>query len=248
MIGVFITARLGSKRLQEKHLIEVDGKTLIQYLVRRFSIAFEEKIRKNELKLFLTTSIQRENRKFEKFFDTNEVTIFYGSDDNIPLRHLECALQYDIDYIISIDGDDILCSTEATKLVIDSLLNGSKMVQVEGLPLGMNPTGYTVKFLDNSLKGKEPNKLETGWGKIFDKNEIEIIKVKVPYDYTEIRMTLDYEADANFFKTVISNIDVVNVTDTVLIDSIRKNNWSQFNIHLDDIYWSNFNAQKQQEN
>lgn len=61
-------------------------------------------------------------------------------------------------------------------------------------------------------------------------------------------MTLDYEADADFFKKVISNIDVINVSDDNLIKNIILNNWDQINIHLDDIYWSNFNKQKQEEN
>ncbi len=248
MIGVFITARLGSTRLQEKHLIEVNGKTLIQYLVKRFSIAFEEIIRKNELKLFITTSVESENKKFENIFEPNEVTIFYGSDDNIPLRHLECALQYNIDYIVSIDGDDILSSTEASQIVIDGLLRGAKMLYTIGLPLGMNISGYSKTFLENSLTGIESQKLETGWGRIFNKNEIEIIQLEFPEHVSKIRMTLDYEPDALFFKKVISSIDVLNVSDNVLINSILENNWYQLNSHLDDIYWSNFNKQKEEEN
>lgn len=248
MIGVFITARLGSTRLEEKHLIEVNGKTLIQYLVKRFSIAFEKLINENELKLFITTSVKSENKKFEKIFASNEVTIFYGSDDNIPLRHLECARQYAIDHIVSIDGDDILCSTEASQLVIDNLLRGAKMVYTTGLPLGMNSSGYSKTFLENSLTGSESQRLETGWGRIFDKNEIEIIQLEFPDHIAKIRMTLDYEPDAVFFKKVISNIDVLNVSDNILINSIIENNWDQLNSHLDDIYWSNFNKQKEEEN
>lgn len=248
MIGVFITARLGSTRLSEKHLIEVNAKPYIKWLVERFSIAFKENIDKKELKIFITTSEKPENKKFEVVFDKEELGVYFGSDENIPLRHLECAIENGIDYIISIDGDDILCSTEATKLVIAKLLNGSKMVQTSGLPLGMNITGYSRDFLKKSLLGIENKKLETGWGKIFDKNEIEIIELRKDGNVQKIRMTLDYEADADFFKKVISNIDVINVSDDYLIKNIILNNWDQINIHLDDIYWSNFNKQKQEEN
>lgn len=248
MIGVFITARLGSTRLSAKHLIEENEKPFIKWLVERFSIAFKEKIDKKELKIFITTSIKPENKKFELIFDKKDVEVFFGSDENIPLRHLECAIENSIDYIISIDGDDILCSTEATKLVIAKLLNGSKMVQTSGLPLGMNITGYSKDFLKKSLLGIENKKLETGWGKIFDKNDIDIIELRKEENVKKIRMTLDYEADADFFKKVISNIDVINVSDDYLIKNIILNNWDQINIHLDDIYWSNFNKQKQEEN
>lgn len=248
MIGVFITARLGSTRLSEKHLIEVNNKTLIEWLVGRFSTAFKERIDNKELRIFITTSERLENKKFESVFFEGDTDVFYGSDENIPLRHLQCAIANNIDHIVSIDGDDILCSTEASKLVVEKLLSGSAMVQTKGLPLGMNSTGYSKIFLENSLKGIESNKLETGWGKIFDASKIEFIQLKTDVSIEKIRMTLDYEPDADFFKKVMSNIDVLNVSDDMLIESIVMNNWNQINEHLDDIYWSNFNKQKQEEN
>ena len=100
MVGVFITARLGSTRLNEKHLIEVNGKPFIEWLVKRFLISFNTKIKRNDLKIFITTSTKIENNKLESIFDESEVKVFYGSDENIPLRHLECAILNNIDYII----------------------------------------------------------------------------------------------------------------------------------------------------
>ena len=35
----------------------------------------------------------------------NYVKIFYGSDDNIPLRLYQCAISSNIDNIVSVDGD-----------------------------------------------------------------------------------------------------------------------------------------------
>jgi len=122
------------------------------------------------------------------------------------------------------------------------------MVQTTGLPLGMNVTGYNKKFLKKSLLGFENKTLETGWGKIFDKNEIYTIDLKQNDNLQKLRMTLDYDADAEFFKKVISNLDVLNISDEYLIENIILNNWNKINKHLDDIYWSNFNKQKQQEN
>lgn len=246
MIGVFITARLGSTRLSEKHLIETKGKPFIIWLIERFNAKFCEKINKKELKIFVTTSINPENKKFELILDKNQVEIFYGSDENIPLRHLDCAEKNNIDHIISIDGDDILCSTEATSLVIEKLLKGFNIVQTSGLPLGMNVTGYSSKFLKKSLEGKKNNKLETGWGKIFDKDEISLIQINEFKSLEKIRMTLDYEADVDFFKTVISLTDVKQISDKSLIKKIIANKWNQINLHLEDIYWENFNKKNQE--
>jgi spore coat polysaccharide biosynthesis protein SpsF (cytidylyltransferase family) len=248
MIGVFVSARLGSTRLPEKHLIEVNQKPLIKWLVERFLIEFREEINNNEIKIFITTSTKPENQKFNFLFEKDEVNVFFGSDENIPLRHLECAIENNIDHIISIDGDDILCSTKATKIIIEKLLNGSKMVQTSGLPLGMNVMGYSKEFLKQSLQGIEISKLETGWGKIFNNKDIDIIEFTKNPRTEKIRLTLDYPEDEILFKNIITKIDVLNVSDEVIIETILSKNWNLINSHLDEIYWKNFSHQKEKEN
>lgn len=248
MIGVFINARLGSIRLKNKHLIEVNKKPFIIWLIERFATKFHNKITKKELKIFITTSTEAENKKFELVVKKKQVNIFYGSDKNIPLRHLECAKSHEIDHIISIDGDDILCSTEAANLVIEKLLHGYNMVKTSGLPLGMNVTGYRTDFLKKSLQGLEKNKLENGWGKIFNKDEINFIEINDLKKTEKIRMTLDYKEDADFFKKIISSTDIMKISDKNLVKKIIENKWNLINIHLDHMYWSNFNKKKQEDN
>lgn len=249
MTGIFITARLGSTRLIEKHLIEAGGKSFINWLVDRFLFEFAEDIAQSNVAIFIATSTDVKNKKFESYFINSPVRIFYGSDENIPLRHLQCAEANDIKNIISIDGDDILCSTQAARLVMNKLISGAKMAQTIGLPFGMNAFGYNVDFLKKSLSIKKYKTLETGWGKIFDKNQSVNIEFKNDNNGSQIRMTLDYEDDAVFFKNVIEGIgdQIVQMSDKVLIELIIKNNWSKFNNGLNEIYWQNFNKQKQNE-
>jgi len=250
MIGIFFTARLGSTRLAQKHLIEAEGRSFIQWLIGRHFHEFGKEIKENKVKLFITTSVDPLNKEFENIFPPEEVTIFYGSDANIPLRHLECATENQIEYIISVDGDDILCSASATRLVIEKLKEGSEMVQTKGLPLGMNVMGYRIGFLRDSLSANYQNKLETGWGKIFNQSKIEVLEIGGYESDNQLRMTLDYEDDASFFKTVITSIgnDILTITDRDLVNRIQSNNWQKLNIGLNNIYWENFNKQKLEEN
>ena len=53
MIGIFITARLGSTRLYQKHLIESEGKPMIKWLVDRYSIGFQNEIQDQKIKYLL---------------------------------------------------------------------------------------------------------------------------------------------------------------------------------------------------
>jgi spore coat polysaccharide biosynthesis protein SpsF (cytidylyltransferase family) len=249
MIGVFITARLGSSRLSQKHLIDVKGKLMIEWLVDRYSFAFKELIDKNELKIFITTSVKIENKKFEFIFENSNVEIFYGADSNIPLRHLECAKANSIDYILSVDGDDILCSIEASKIILKKLLEIGNLVKTIGLPLGMNVMGYSTLFLEKSLNNNSIEKLETGWGKIFDEKDTITIEIENNLNCENIRMTLDYEEDVLFFNNVINGIgnEINTISDKDLLENIIKNNWSMANENLIDTYWENFNEQKKVE-
>lgn len=250
MIGIFFTARLGSTRLAQKHLIKAGDRSFIEWLVGRYLYEFRNEIENNKVKLFITTSVDPMNKEFENIFPYENVCIFYGNDANIPLRHLECAEANDIEYIISVDGDDILCSSSAAKPVIEKLEAGSDMVQTKGLPLGMNVMGYTRSFLKRSLQKNPQAKLETGWGKIFDQKHIETIEITSSENINNLRMTLDYSNDAIFFKTIIDSTgeEILKISDKDLISKIIKNDWQQLNIDLNDEYWENFNKQKQEEN
>ena len=107
MIGILITARLGSTRLSQKHLIEVNDKTFIEWLVERFKTEFRKELSAGQMKIIIATSTKAENTKFNELFKSNVVEVFHGSDQNIPLRHLECANINQLEYILSVDGDDI---------------------------------------------------------------------------------------------------------------------------------------------
>ena len=66
MTGIFFIARLGSKRLEKKHLYNVNGKTLIEWLILRFLHEFNNEISRDKIKLFITTTESPENKIFQK--------------------------------------------------------------------------------------------------------------------------------------------------------------------------------------
>src|SRR4051812_37434090 len=108
MTGILFIARLGSTRLSQKHLIEVEGKTFIEWLVERLHFEFSKEISAGTARLIICTSVAEENKKFEQLFAGTATTVFYGDDNNIPHRQMQCADAFGLDNIISIDGDDIL--------------------------------------------------------------------------------------------------------------------------------------------
>ena len=88
--GFFLTARLGSTRLPRKHLLEAAGKPMLGVLAERIRHAFAADLAAGDALLAIVTSDEAENRAFERFAALG-VRVFYGSVDNIPLRHHQAA-------------------------------------------------------------------------------------------------------------------------------------------------------------
>lgn len=247
-IGIFITARLGSTRLKQKHLIKVAGVSFVEWLIKRIEAEFTDELEGGQAKIFITTSTNTENNKFEEF-SNRYVGVFYGSDNNIPLRHLQCAKAHGIRYIIAIDGDDILCSPTAARLVLNELLLNFPMVKTIGLPLGMNVMGYRTDFLERALTNNTHKTLETGWGKIFDIEPHKVVSFESYPSHETLRMTLDYGKDAEFFEKIIKSVGerIINIKDKELIQIIMSENLNHINEDLNDEYWNNFNKQQKEE-
>ena len=251
MIGLLITARMGSSRLPKKHLIEANHKPLLYWLIKRFEFEFEKEIQSQKICLIVATSEKPDNKDFSIATEGTSCQIFQGSDNNIPLRHLQCAKHFNLSHVISVDGDDILCSTHAAREMYEQMLKNTEHTSfsITGLPIGMNLGGYTVAYLEKSINNQSDKKLETGWGRIF-KNPITWSKSLGEYDIMgDLRFTLDYEEDAKFFCEVINLLKekIISLSDKELITFVEKNNLYKINSSLKEIYWNNYNSEKQNE-
>jgi len=247
--GIFITARLGSKRVLQKHLLPVNDQPILSYLLGRIKKAFQTEIEKEEIYVVIVTSDERENRIFEKFTGDG-VTVYYGDVHNIPLRHLQTAEDRNLDAVIAVDGDDILCSVEGMKAVYHALKTGVPYAQTAGLPLGMNVMGYTTLFLKESLGQSNEKILETGWTRLFDQTRLHQIQVSLPdYSYEQLRFTLDYQEDYLFFNALIENLAdcVWTISDVELVNLVTEKHLYRLNDSVAKKYWDNFHRQKKQE-
>lgn len=246
--GILITARLGSSRLKKKHLLDVKGQPILIYLIRRIKAAFQQEIEEGKIQIVIATSDEPENRQFEMFFSQG-VAVFYGSLCNIPLRHLQAAEEYGFDNIISVDGDDILCSVQGMKLVYKEFANGNVFVKTNGLPFGMNAVGYTTEFLKSSLSKAEFEVLETGWGRIFDESKVTILNTTISNCNEYMRFTLDYPEDFTFFNELITRfpLDLETSRDQEIVDYVEKEKLYEITKPVASEYWVNFNNGVEEE-
>jgi spore coat polysaccharide biosynthesis protein SpsF (cytidylyltransferase family) len=251
MDGIVFIARLGSTRLSRKHLIKASGQTFVEWMIKRFLYEFKSEIASHGVQLFLATSDEPVNRDFEAILKSLPVKIFYGSVSNIPLRLLQCVREHNLQNIISVDGDDILCSPKAARQALQSLQKTSKhkWIKTSGLALGMNVMGFNREVLEACADKIGTEKLETGWGRVFDSSKSIDIKLGNFSQRTDLRFTLDYQEDADFFKAVIEGYgdSILSATDTEIVNYVTENNLTRINAGVNDTYWENFNKQMKSE-
>ena len=247
--GIFITARLGSTRLKRKHLLLVNDHPILFFLIKRIKEEFQKELIDGKVKIIIVTSDEPENREFENFVKDG-ATVFYGSISNIPLRHLQAAKSHSLNSIISVDGDDILCSVKGMRAVYDVLMQGATYAKISNLPFGMNSSGYSKDFLESSLSGHVDDILETGWGRIFDQSQLTEIRVPFPVQDNVLRFTLDYDKDYQFFKSVIETFgdDIFTVQDKDMVSFVMNKKLYLINESVSKQYWNNFYKLQEEEN
>ena len=166
--AIFITARMGSQRLPNKHFLYIkDQKMAINILLDTIYTEFAFEISNDLILPIIVTGNLGLNRRFSELTYEYNIPVFFGDDNNIPFRHSQAAKEYKIDSIIAIDGDDIMISRQAMRSVYQNLSLGADYTATSGLPLGMNVMGYSSKALLRVQKVCLPV-LDTGWGFIFD--------------------------------------------------------------------------------
>jgi spore coat polysaccharide biosynthesis protein SpsF (cytidylyltransferase family) len=247
-IAIFITARMGSQRLSDKHFLKIkDNKLAINMLLDAIYTEFAFEISNNFILPVIVTGNIHRNKKFIELRSEYDIKIFFGDDQNIPLRHLQASMEYEIDSMMAIDGDDLMISREAMRAVYKNLLNGADYISTSGLPLGMNVMGYSSKVLREKTKDLNNGKLDTGWGYIFDtvSNKINV-EFNVP-NATAIRATLDYIEDLEFFKKVFNELNPIEINNSKdICDKIISKRLHLINSDLNERYWQNFESQRQE--
>jgi spore coat polysaccharide biosynthesis protein SpsF len=246
--AILITARLGSSRLPKKHFLPVNGQPILQVLLDRITAVFRDELSTGGASIVIATSDEPENRAFERFANKH-TQVFYGSCNNIPLRHLQALTSLKYDCALSIDGDDILCSPSGMYKVYEKLRSGHPYVRTTGLPIGMNSSGYSLHFLQQSLVNCGDSVLETGWGRIFSKLELTEIQLTEDAVDDRLRYTLDYKQDYSFFKEIIQSYEdnLITATDEQIIRFTIINKIYRLNHEVSELYWNNFAENMQAE-
>jgi len=203
-VPVFVTARIGSTRLPGKHLLPVCGKPIIEQMIARIKHA-----QMPGLFVICTTDLP-EDDVFMEIARHSGVEIFRGHPSDILQRWLDAADHFNAKYFISAEADDVFCDPDYIDVIARELVTGKyDYITCKGLPFGATPTGINVAALrkictikdDDDTQGQERYFTKTG---LFRVKNIQVDDSDL--HQPDMRMTLDYQEDYEFFKEVFNHL------------------------------------------
>ena len=203
MRGLLISVRSGSTRLPQKALMRIRDKTTIEYLIDRVKESeFAEKI------VLCTTKLPEDDELCE-IASNNGIEFFRGSTEDKLERWRDATNEYDIDFFVNVDGDDIFFDAGLADLCFEQYYSqpAKSLEFIDGRGLYNDVYGIRTSALEKICTFK--NKKDTEFIRPFflesNIEHQEIRNVPDKYKKKDIRMTLDYEEDFMFFKTVIEH-------------------------------------------
>lgn len=202
-IGLLITARLKSSRLELKLLKKLNGRTVIDRVIERATDVAECD------EVVLCTSANNQDLPLVRLARANNIYYFCGESDDVLQRLLDAAVLFNLDYIIGVTADNPLFSIYYANVISDRVRRDPSVdfLYTVGHPIGMNMYALRTKALKVVCAIKEEIDTEI-WGRLFNRPEIFNVleipveeKLKVKAD----RITLDEYHDYVLLKKIFDS-------------------------------------------
>lgn len=224
--GIFITARLKSKRLPMKVVKPILGKPMIVWMIERLKKC-------NISPIVLMTSTNAQDDPLIDIAKEQGVEFFRGSEDDVLLRMRDCARKFDRDFIISVTADDPLKEPIFIKKMLEQYIEKPfDFCEIDGLPNGCESYAVSRKALEKVCAIKNESDTEI-WGNYFRKAKTksraiyfrksgkfkcEMIKVEDPAILKpHYRITVDtpedFELVSKIFEILLKEKEYFNVYD-----------------------------------
>jgi len=240
--GICITVRSDSSRLPGKALRKINGLATIEHLINRV-----KRSTKADKVVVCTTTLSSDD-EICRLASKNGVNFFRGSVEDKLERCLQAAEEFNFEYFVNVDGDDLFCEVELIDLAFEKYEKEKPdfiKTHEDKLICGAFTFGMKVQVLKEICQKKNTSNTEAAWLAFAENQNINTVYLEdIPrvFHRPEIRATLDYQEDFDFFKTIIDNFfaqgkenfslrDVVSFVDenpeVLMINKHRHNDYLQ---------------------
>lgn len=203
-VGYLITARLKSTRLPEKLLREVCGRPIFAHMLDRLKRA------QRVDQIIVCTSTNPQDDRLVDLALSEGVDYFRGDEDDVLKRLYDAAVASDIDYILNITADCPFVDPVYADRIVDTFeATNADLTRALALPHGVYSYGIKPSALQMVLEIKDDKNTEV-WGRYFTDTDLFYV-YDLPIDnpfhrQPDLRMTLDYPEDLEFFKAVFAHL------------------------------------------
>jgi len=190
-IGIFITARLKSKRLPFKVIKPILGRPMIEWMIDR--------LKRCNIPIVMMTSTNPQDDPLIEIAKKNKIDYFRGREEDVLVRMRDCAKKFGIELVISVTADDPFKEPIFIEKMIERYFDTKfDFCEIEGLPNGCEFYAVSQEALEKVCEIKNDSDTEI-WGPYFKEAGIfkcEIIKVLDPKIYRpQYRVTVDEKED-----------------------------------------------------
>jgi len=209
-VVAIIQARTGSTRLQNKVLLNLEGKTVLDQVINRV------KASKLVDCVVVATTINKKDLDIANACSKTKTSVYCGSENDVLDRYYQAAKLFQADHIVRITADCPLIDPKIIDQIIKLHLQKkgdytSNCTEVT-YPDGEDVEVFTINTLFKIWKKAQLNSEREHVTKYIANHpkEFKIINYRNSKNLSDKRWTLDEPADYEFIKIIYKNLYPVN--------------------------------------
>jgi spore coat polysaccharide biosynthesis protein SpsF len=205
VVTAIIQARMQSKRLPGKVMLDLAGKPVLGHVIER------AKAIEHVDKVVLATSSNTEDKVLVDLAYSMEIEAFAGSEQNVLDRYFSASEKFGGEYIIRITADNPFTDVDYASMIVDIALESKfDLCSLTNLPIGTAVEVIRKEALDEAHRlSREPHHLEHVT--TFIKEHPELFSIEKPAVSIKkvpgnMRLTIDTIEDYELAKILYKNL------------------------------------------
>jgi len=209
MIAAIIQARMGSSRLPNKVLMEIDGKTSLKFMIDRVTKS------KYTEKIIVATTTNERDKVIVDFCINNNILYYCGSENDVLDRYYQASKNNDVTTIVRLTSDCPLIDPDQIDKTIELYFDKGVNYAANAVPPEVKkyPDGSDVEvfsFKDLTRAWTETKNIKDREHVTFyfwkrNKN-FTTAMLDNKYDWGKYRITVDYKEDIDLVRQIVRKL------------------------------------------